>query len=252
MDLSERHETIVACLNRSARVNVTELADAIGTSEVTIRRDLEQLASQGVLRRVRGGAVSLLPHGDEPPFAMRELQAADAKQRIATVVGELIADGEVVLVDSGTTGLAAARALAGRRLTVMPMSLQAADALAGRPPTTVVLPGGQLRPVELTATGPLAEAGVRALCFDTAVITCCGLSVDVGLTAYDLADAAMKSAAISAASRIVLAADSAKFSRTAMAVVCPLERIDVLVTDDQAPSEVIHAVSALGIEVRRV
>jgi hypothetical protein len=84
---------------------------------------------------------------------------------------QLVGDGEVVLVDSGTTGLAVARVLAGRRLTAMPLSIPAADVLAGRPPTKVVLPGGELRPGELTAIGPLAEAGIRALRFDTAVIT---------------------------------------------------------------------------------
>jgi DeoR/GlpR family transcriptional regulator of sugar metabolism len=231
-------------------VGVADLASAVGTSEVTIRRDLEQLASLGVLRRVRGGAVSLL-QGEEPPFAMRELQATEAKRRIAAAVGELIADGETVVVDSGTTGLEIARVLAGRRLTAMPLSLQAANVLAA-PPTRVVLPGGEVRPVELTATGPLAEIGVQALRFDTALITCCGFSVAAGLTAYDLADAAVKRASIGAANRIVLAADSSKFGRSAMAVICPLQCIDVLVTDDQAPTEVVEAVEAMGIEVRRV
>jgi DeoR/GlpR family transcriptional regulator of sugar metabolism len=251
VELAERHQLIVARLQRSTRVSVTELADAVGTSEVTIRRDLEQLAGQGVLRRVRGGAVSVLPHGDETPFALRELQAVREKHRIAEVVGELVGDGEVVLVDSGTTGLAVARVLAGRRLTAMPLSLPAADALAGRPPTRVVLPGGELRQGELTVVGPLAEAGIRALRFDTAVITCCGLSVAAGLTVYDLADAAVKAAAIGAASRVVLVADSTKFARTAMAVVCPLSEVDVLVTDQHAPADTLAAITALGVEVHR-
>jgi DeoR/GlpR family transcriptional regulator of sugar metabolism len=251
MKLSERHQAIVNRLRQAERVGVAELARTAGTSEVTIRRDLEQLASQGLLRRVRGGAVSLLLQGEEPPFVMRELQAADAKRRIANGVGELVADGETVVVDSGTTGLQVARALAGRRLTVMPFSLQAANALAAGQ-TRVMLPGGEVRREELTATGPLAEAGVRALRFDTAVITCCGLSATSGLMAYDLADAAVKQAAIAAANRIVLAADSTKFGRSAMAVICPLDRIDVLVTDHEAPTEAVQAAVALGIEVQRV
>lgn len=227
-----------------------ELAEVLGTSEVTIRRDLEELARLGILRRVRGGAISLLGHGEEPPFAMREMQAVEAKQRIAELVGELIADGEVVALDSGTTGLAVARVLAGRNLTVLPLSLQAADVLADAPPTRVILPGGELRPVELTATGPLAEATVRALRFDTAVITCCGVSVSAGLTAYRLADAAVKLAAVDASTRVVLAADSTKFTRSAMAVIAPLTRVDVLVTDDALPAAVGDAITTLGIEVR--
>ncbi len=230
---------------------MVELAEVLGASEVTIRRDLEELARLGVLRRVRGGAVSLLGQGEEPPFAMREMQAVEAKRRIARLVGELIADGEVVALDSGTTGLAVARTLAGRNLTVLPLSLQAANVLADAPPTRVILPGGELRPVELTATGPLAESAVRSLRFDTAVITCCGVSVADGLTAYRLTDAAVKLAAIDAATRVVLATDSTKFARSAMAVIAPLTRIDVLVTDDNLPAAVVDEVGALGIEVRR-
>ena len=231
-------------------MSVAELSEAVGTSEMTIRRDLEELARLGVLRRVRGGAVSLLGQGDELPFAMREMQVGAAKQRIAKLVGDLVQDGEVVLLDSGTTGLEVARVLAGRPLTVMPLSLQSADVLAAEPPTKVLLPGGELRPVELTATGPLAEATVRALRFDTAVITCCGLSVGAGLTAISLADAAVKAAAIDVSTRIVLAADSTKFARTTMAVIAPLTEVDVLVTDDQLPSAAHTLLTDLGIEVR--
>lgn len=250
MSLSERHQSIIDHVRNRGRVGVAELADALGTSEVTIRRDLEELARLGVLRRVRGGAVSLLGQGDELPFAMREMQVSAAKARIAKVVGELVVDGEVVLLDSGTTALEVARHLAGRPLTVLPLSLQSADVLAEAPPTKVLLPGGELRPVELTATGPLAEATVRALRFDTAVITCCGVSIDAGLTAISLADAAVKAAAIDVATRVVLAADATKFARTTMAVIAPLTKVDVLVTDAALPESTHAALTELGIEVR--
>lgn len=237
---------IAARVRRAEHVSVAELADALGTSEVTVRRDLELLAAQGVLRRVRGGAVSLLLRGEAPPFAMRELDGADAKRRIGAAVAGLISDGEAVAVDSGTTGLEVAKALAGRRITVMPMSLQAANALAGSGPTKVILPGGELRPTELSAIGPLAEASVRALRFDTAVVTCCGVSAEHGLTAHDLADAAIKAAMAGSARRVVLAVDAGKFARTAMATICPLTGVDVVVTEADAP---LAAIRALGIEV---
>ena len=218
------------------------------TSEVTIRRDLEQLAERGMLRRVRGGAVGLLSRGEEPPFAFRELEAADAKRRIGAAVAGLISDGEAVVLDGGTTGLEVARALAGRRITVMPLSLQTAGALSVAP-TRVILPGGELRPGELSVTGPLAEAGLRALRFDTAVLTCCGASVTHGVTAYDLGDAAVKSTAMSVARRVILAADATKFARTAMAAVAPLDQVDVLVTDTTAAPPTIDEITDLSIEV---
>ena len=251
MDLSERHLLIIDRLRLVEHASVAELAQAVDTSEVTIRRDLEQLADQGMLRRVRGGAVGLLSRGEEPPFAFRELEAAEAKQRIGAAVAGLIRDGEAVVLDGGTTGLEVARALSGRRITVMPLSLQSANALTA-PPTRVILPGGELRPGELSVTGPLAEAGLRALRFDLVVLTCCGVSVEHGVTAHNLGDAAVKLTAISSARRVVMAADATKFTRTAMAAVAPLDSIDLLVTDAAAPQQTLDAITALGIEVHLV
>lgn len=238
-------------LREGGRADVSELARATGTSEVTIRRDLEQLAALGALRRVRGGAVSDLARGDEPPFVFRELDNVEAKRAIAAAVAELVRDGEAVLLDGGTTALHIARALAGRRVTVMPLSLQAAGILAAAAPTRVILPGGDLRPGELAVNGPLTEASLRALRFDTAILTCCGVSATDGITAYDLADAAVKSLAMSQARRVLLAADASKFARTAMAAVAPLDRIDALVTDSATAQSALEAVEALGITTHR-
>ena len=113
------------------RVDVATAAAEFGTAEMTVRRDLDVLVERGVARRVRGGAVNLMMRGEELPFAMRELDALDPKKRIASDVAGLIADGEAVGLDSGTTVLEIARVLARGRLTVMPLSLHAAMALSG-------------------------------------------------------------------------------------------------------------------------
>ena len=149
----------------------------------------------------------------------------------------LIADRESVVLDSGTTCLEAARALRERPLTVMPLSLHAANALVGAPSLKLLLPGGEPRPGELAVTGPLAEASLAALRFDTAVIGCCGLTPGDGVTAYDLADAAIKRAAIASARRVIAVADAAKLSRTALAFVAAASSLDILVTDTDAPDE---------------
>ncbi|WP_433330747.1 DeoR/GlpR family DNA-binding transcription regulator [Spirillospora sp. CA-294931] len=243
---------IIDRLRDAERVSVGDLAVAAGTSEMTIRRDLEQLAAQGLLRRVRGGAVSLLARGEGPPFALRELEEVEEKRRIGAAVAGLIRDGEAVVIDSGTTGLEVARALAGRRVTAMPLSLHAANALANSASARLIQPGGEVRPGELGVSGPLAESALRALRFDTAVLTCCGASIEHGVTAYDLADAAVKSAAVAASRRVILATDSTKFARTAMAVVVPFDRIDVLVTDTGASAATVDALRGLGIEVQLV
>ncbi|MDH6544270.1 DeoR/GlpR family transcriptional regulator of sugar metabolism [Streptomyces sp. SPB4] len=248
---ADRLRQITDAVRESGRRSVLELAELTGASEMTIRRDLELLAEQGVLERYRGGARSLLLRGEEPPFALRAQEGQELKRRMAAEAAALIADGESVVVDSGTTCLEVARALHHRRLTVMPLSLHAANALADAPQLTLLLPGGQPRRGELSLTGPLTEASLAALRFDTAVIGCCGLTAADGLTAYDLADAAVKRAAIASARRVIAVAEPAKLSRTALAHVIPASRLHAVVTGEDAPAEAVGALTAEGVTVRK-
>ncbi|MEV0313119.1 DeoR/GlpR family DNA-binding transcription regulator [Nonomuraea fuscirosea] len=246
----ERVRAIMNTLRTADSVSVAELAAEHGVSEMTIRRDLDELAQQGVVRRVRGGALSLLLRGEEPPFGVREREAVEAKRRIGQAAAELVADGEAVILDGGTTALEVARALTGRRVTVLPLALQAVSLLAGAPRVRVVLPGGEVRKGELNVTGPLTESSIRALRFDTAVIGCCGLSAEHGLTAHDLPEVAVKQAAIASARRVVVVCDSGKFARTAFGAVCPIGRLDVVVTDPGIPPEERDALVAAGVTVK--
>jgi DeoR/GlpR family transcriptional regulator of sugar metabolism len=230
MDAPQRLSELVEVLRRDGRVDVVTAAAEFGTAELTIRRDLDVLVERGVARRVRGGAVNLLMRGEELPFAMRAIE----------------------VVDSGTTVAETARALAGRRLTVMPLSLHAAMALAASASVRLMLPGGEARPGELAMVGPLALAGIAALRFDTVVLGCCGLSPEGHVMAHDLGDAAVKQALLASGGRSVLAVDGAKFGRGALAVVCELATFDVVVTDDSAPAPALEALQAAGVEVRRV
>ncbi|MDX3852742.1 DeoR/GlpR family DNA-binding transcription regulator [Streptomyces sp. AK02-01A] len=252
MASTDRLRQITESVRERGQLSVAELAERTGASEMTIRRDLETLSDQGVLERYRGGARSLLLRGEEPPFALRAREGLDAKRRIAAEVAELISDGESVVLDSGTTCLEVARALKHRRLTVMPLSLHAANALTGGERLRLLLPGGEPRPGELALTGPLTEASLAALRFDTAVVGCCGLTAADGLTAYDLADAAIKRAAIASARRVIAVAETAKFSRTALAFVAPASALDAVVTEEDAPRDELDAMAASGVAVRRV
>ncbi|MDF5756717.1 DeoR/GlpR family DNA-binding transcription regulator [Spongiactinospora sp. TRM90649] len=252
MEGADRVREIMNELRASDTVSVAGLAVRHGVSEMTIRRDLDELARQGVVRRVRGGAMSLLLRGEEPPFQVREREAVEAKRRIAAEVAELIADGEAVLLDGGTTALEVARALRERRVTVLPLALQAIAELAGAPRVALVLPGGEVRQGELNLAGPLTERSISSLRFDTAVLGCCGLSAEHGLTSHNLPEVAVKQAAIAASRRVVVAADSGKFGRTAFGAVCPLDRLDVVVTDDGAPAAQLGALRVAGVTVRVV
>jgi DeoR/GlpR family transcriptional regulator of sugar metabolism len=248
---TDRLRQITEAVCEAGSLGVAELARLTGASEMTIRRDLEVLAAQGVLQRYRGGARSLVLRGEGPPFALRSQDGLEAKRRIAAETAALIADGESVVLDSGTTCLEVARALERRRVTVMPLSLHAVNALAGAPEVTLLVPGGHPRPGELALAGPLTQASLAALRFDTAVIGCCGLNAANGLTAYDLDDAAVKRAAIASSRRVVAVTEAAKLTRTALAHVAPVSALHAVVTDASAPEEETARLTAAGTVVHR-
>ena len=244
-----RQKEILDVLQREGRVEVPALAEQLGISAITIRRDLDQLAEAGALRRVRGGAVTSALRGEGLPFELRAVDDSALKARLARAAADLITDGEAVAIDSGTTGAAAATALAGRRVTAMPFSVQGIAALAAGSSVTLLLPGGSVRRPEGTIVGPLAQQTLTGLRFDTAILTCCAAAPAVGVTAYDLEDAAVKRALHAAAERTILIAEGVKFTRSAMAVVCRLDEIDILITDESAPPEALTRLREAGVSV---
>ena len=141
-----------------------------------------------------------------------------------------------------------ARALGDRRLTVLAVSLPTAVALAEHSQVRLIVPGGEVRRGELAMSGDGAVSAISALRFDAVVLAACGLG-DAAVTAYDLGDAAVKRALIESSARVIVAADSSKFARVGMAVVCRTDQIDVLVTDVDAPPAAVSTLRAAGVEV---
>jgi len=248
VESSERHEVILRALRDRDRVPVIELAELTGCSEMTVRRDLDVLERDGLLKRIRGGAVGMLT-SEETPFPARTRHQAAVKQRIGAAVANLIDDGESLVVDGGTTALEVARCLVDRRLTVLPLSLHVVDVLRGSDRLRLVIPGGDVRPAEQSFTGPLTEHVFDVVRLDTAVIGCCGLTAHDGVSAHDLAEAQVKRAALAASARVIAAVDSSKFGRTAFGRVCPVTDLDIVVTDQDAPVEQIEKFRAQGVEV---
>ncbi|TLM82545.1 DeoR/GlpR family DNA-binding transcription regulator [Pseudarthrobacter sp. NamE5] len=253
MRTEERHRTIAEILRERSQVTVDELTEACQASGATIRRDLEILAGRGVLRRIHGGAQSLIGRGENPGYGQRELEDQDVKKRIAAAVAELLRPREHVWLDSGSTATEVARRLTGRELTLMPMSLQALNAAvvgekAGIRPA-LLLPGGGLIPGELSFRGPLTETNIRSLRFDTAVVTPCAVDFTDGLLAHDLEDAAVKKAGLASAGRVVVAAAASKWHAQARVLVSGLERVDVLVTDKVFSAEERARLDEYSMEV---
>ncbi|URM89180.1 DeoR/GlpR family DNA-binding transcription regulator [Streptomyces sp. MRC013] len=252
MNVAERHRFILSQLSERGRASVAELARSTRTSEMTIRRDLELLESRGALRRVHGGAVSTLLSGVEPPYAVRAMVGGDAKARLAEEVVRLLNDGETVALDTGTTAVAIARAMAGHRFTVTPLSLHAACVLAEHEGVRLLVPGGQVRPGELSFYGETALRTFEDLRYDTFVLGCCGVDVANGATAYNLDDVHVKRTAAASARRIVLVATAEKLGRVALGRICPVEQIDIVVTDGPPGNPVVEDLRAAGVNIRHV
>lgn len=237
-------------LTTHGEVGFTELAEEFGVSEMTIRRDLETLEADGLARRVRGGAISVVSRSYEPPLAVRATTASAAKTAIGAAAAKLVNEGDTVIIDVGTTTLELAKALHGHRgLTVVTASLPIAVELGNNPDIRVIVTGGQVRSGELSLTGGIAEDAFRALNCDLAFIGVAGICAAPGLTEYNQDDARVKRAAIAAARRSIVLADSSKLGRVTFATVAPLSAIDAVVTDAPAAQQAAGELAAAGAEV---
>jgi DeoR family transcriptional regulator of aga operon len=250
MDVHSRRSLILELLEERGEVSVADLSERSGVSEMTVRRDLEALESRGLLKRIHGGAIGVVSRSYEPPFAVRAERATEAKARIGRAAASLVADGETLILDVGTTTLEVANALRERRsLTLVTPSLRVASVLADRAAIRLVVTGGVVRQGELSLVGDLAERAFDSLLFDTYVMGVAGLDPAVGCTEFNLDDARVKRAALASARRCIVVADGSKLGRVAFARICPLERLDVLVTDAGAPPEAVASIRAADVEV---
>ena len=231
---------------QSGSTHVSDLAQTFGVSEMTVRRDLRELASAGKLERVRGGAVNA---GAEPPFEETVVERFPAKNRIGAAAAALVRDGETVMIDIGTTTLQAARHLHGRALTVVTTSLAVYEELVPDEAIELLLPGGVVRRNYRSLVGVLAEDSLRQLKADVLFL---GTSaVDERLAVWDstIVEVPIKRAMIAAAGRVVLLADAAKFAGAGVVRVCAAGDIDHIVTDAALPAAARAAIDEAGIGV---
>ena len=234
-------------------VRVTDAADELGVSVVTIRADLAALERRGAVVRVHGGAM--------PPAAFREssLEAsldhdAAAKRAIGRAAAAMVSSGESLYVDAGSTALAMAEALVERGdlhdLVVVTSGLTIALALEPAVPRfTVIVTGGTLRPLQHSLVNPFAAPMLDALRLDAAFIGCNGIHPEAGATNRNLPDAEIKTRVMQRAGRSILIADASKVGRSDLALIAPLDRFEVLVTAGVAEAGAIDSLAASGMAV---
>jgi DeoR/GlpR family transcriptional regulator of sugar metabolism len=246
----DRLHRILAAFHENGPMTVTDLSRRFGVSEVTVRRDLKELAGRGLLRRSHGGAVLAAPASPEPPVIQRMLRDRDWKEHIGRAAAALVADGESVFIGSGSTTAYVAHSLAGRRdLTVVTNAINIATELAKAPGITVVVTGGMMRPSELSLVGHIAEQTLREVRVDKVVIGIPAISLEAGLTNDYLPEVVTDRTIIAMAAQLILVADHSKFGRVASAYVAPVERVTTIVTDPQTDAHALARLRQLGIRV---
>ncbi|MFI0239797.1 DeoR/GlpR family DNA-binding transcription regulator [Streptomyces sp. NPDC016845] len=248
----ERQQEILRLARDSGRVDVLSLAELFQVTAETVRRDLKALDRAGLVRRVHGGAIPAGRLDFEPDLAERESTAADEKDRIArAALAELPAEGSVIL-DAGSTvaRLAAALPLESE-LTAVTHSLPTAARLADHPGIQLHLIGGRVRHRTRAAVDAWALRAYGEIRADVVFLAANGFSAAAGLTTPDLAEAAVKRAAVAAARRVVLLADSGKSGQEHFARFADLSQVDLLITDRGLADEDAAEIEAGGTEVLR-
>lgn len=250
---ADRMLAVLRTLNERGEVALADLTAELRVSAATMRRDVADMADQGLLVRTRGGARPRAAH-DEVPVQLRDGQDREAKHRVAVRAAELIPGGPcVVAVTGGTTTAAVARALAHRpRLTIVTNAVTIAVELAQRPTATVVLAGGVVRGASMEASGPLAEHAFAAVGVDVAVLGVDGITAAGGATTWEEVEARTNRAMVQHARRVMVVADGSKVGRVTAAPMVGCDRIDLLVTDSSADPAELARLRDAGVVVHLV
>ena len=250
MIVSKRQSQIMEAVRLRGACTIGELAGELAVTGETIRRNIQPLVARGLVRRVHGGIV--LPEGfAEPPFQRRMREHREAKLRIAEAVAAMVADGDSLMLDTGSTTAYVALAL-GRHsnLLIITNCLEIARTLTSRNGNRVYLAGGELRADDAAIFGPAALEFVRQFEVDHAVLSIGAVSRRAAFMDYHLCESEFSRAVIGQAAHVIVAADQSTLGRRAAIKVCDADAVDVLVTDAAPPAPYRPRLHAAGVEVR--
>lgn len=237
----ERQKRIIELVEQEESVKVVELSKLFDVTEETIRRDLEKIEKQGILKRTYGGAVidhRQTKETDDTPFNTRVKENITGKQKIALAISHMLNEGEVIMLDPSTTCLEIAKNIEkGKRLTVITNSISILSELSSHEELNILSTGGTLRKRSLSLIGPTAKDNIKNYYADKAIISCRGATLDRGIMDTNELEIEIKKAMIECAKEIVLAIDSTKIEKNAMYKLTELKNVDYIVVDKKLPVE---------------
>ncbi len=253
-----RLTTILTALQQSGSVSVEGLSKELDVSLVTIRRDLDALETQGLLRRTHGGAISIEPFFYEPFKNDRSFQAqverfADEKRRIGRAAAALIKEGEIIALTPGTTTTEVIRGIPlNHRVTVVTSTVNVAMELSKRKDLDVFVTGGHLRGEWFSLVGPTAAQSLSHLSIHTLFIGADGVDAKQGVTCFSPDESQLNSTMVKHAQRKIAVIDHSKFGVVAGWRICPTSELDLLITDSGATDEMIEPFEKAQVQVMRV
>jgi DeoR/GlpR family transcriptional regulator of sugar metabolism len=235
----ERRARLMRLINENGYVQVTDLVAEFEVSSVTIRRDLEIMENEGLLIRKRGGAIRRNQGVTmELPYIIKQVQNVDIKKRIAETALNMIADGDSIILDSGSTTFELAQQLFTKtRISVVTNDLYIATKLAANPDIDLICTGGVARSNVFSLQGAIAESCIRNLRVEITFLGADAIHPDGGIYNVNINEVPVKHAMIESAPKVVLLADSSKFEVCGFAKICTLSQIDTVITDDGITEE---------------
>ena len=248
MQSEERQVRITEYLQKVEFAALDELAERVGASVSTVRRDLITLEAAGGLRRTHGGARLMNPKSDEFIFTSRDTHQLVEKEAIGQACAALIPANQSIIMDAGTTVYHVARHLQNKSLQIITNSLPVANLYSSAGPVEVVVTGGVIYPRLGVLVGPLAVEAFSRIHADVAIMSAGGITVD-GITNSHGLLIDIQQAMIHAAQKVVFCLDHTKFGRQSLSPLCGLDLIDLLVTDADAPPDLLQTLRDHGVEV---
>lgn len=246
----ERREEILRILKEKRAVSVEELAGRLFIGPATIRRDLDTLQRQRLLRRTHGGAVLLEGLDAEIPLTVREGERSQEKQRIGQLAAALVRDGDSVILDSSSTTYSMIPHLKAREnLMCITNGAKTAPALGALPHARIYCTGGRLRENSLSFVGEQARRAIGDYHVETLFFSCRGITREHGAMDSSDEEAELRRAMIAISRRVVLLCDGSKFDQTAFYHVCGLEELDCIVTDRQPDGQWMDFLHERGVQV---
>ena len=245
-----RQRLLQDLLQQHGHMTVRELSARLGVSEVTIRRDLQELSGRAGFERMHGGAA--LAKDTEPPVVARRRKNADTKMALARRAVEEIQPDATVFIGSGSTASCLAECLSNRtELTVITNALNVAHELASTPGISIVMTGGAFRKGEMSLLGPIAENTLRQVHFEMAFISVYGVSADAGMSTTFAPEGATDRVVIEVAPRLVVMAEAHKIGRVAPIPIGLASAVDLLITDTEPEDAELTRLVDVGVAVAR-